>query len=181
VDLLTTDEERVETEQPSRERSGGRTHAQNRYPGSLFAKEPEVRMDCLACGLAGDGDPCSNCARIREIERAAEREVFLNALPSDVREEVLAQETAQRRRLAPLPPSPALLAQEQLAFLSSLPPDLREEVERDLLAQVAANATIAAAPTMPPADSTPRIKESLRYAISFESVRQSRTLAYFVC
>jgi len=84
---------------------------------------------------------------IRETEaERAEREAFLSALPEDVRREVLAQETAQKRRLSafahpPPPPPPATtttpapLTPEQMEFLRTLPADLRDEVERDLRAQ----------------------------------------------
>lgn len=75
-------------------------------------------------------------------EQRAEREAFLNALPEDMRAEVLAQETAQKRRLSnfvPTPPQPKLTSEQQ-EFLNSLPAELRDEVERDLLEQAAATA-----------------------------------------
>ena len=78
----------------------------------------------------------------------AEREAFLAALPEDVRREVLAQETAQKKHLSqfsnPPPPPPAAAAPrftaDQVALLDTLPPDLRTEVERDMLQANAAKA-----------------------------------------
>jgi len=114
---------------------------------------------------------------VRETEaERAEREAFLSALPEDVRREVLAQETAQKRRLsaygkspetlaAPPPPPIAAppsptdipLTAEQKEFLRTLPEELRGEVERDLRAQNARNPPQTSTPSRPPpAQGAPR-------------------------
>jgi hypothetical protein len=109
-------------------------------------------------------------------QQRAEREAFLAALPEDVRREVLAQETAQKRRLSaygrgelpeePLPsPAPnaanAPLTQEQLDLLATLPAELRGEVERDMRAQNALQPP-QAAPNAPrtPSRATPQAAPS---------------------
>ncbi|KAH9254653.1 hypothetical protein BASA81_007410 [Batrachochytrium salamandrivorans] len=76
--------------------------------------------------------------QVRETpEQRSEREAFLAALPEDMRAEVLAQETAQKRRLSAYAPAPpanqSMLTAEQREFVNSLPEEIRDEVERDLL------------------------------------------------
>lgn len=92
---------------------------------------------------------------VRETpEQRAEREAFLAALPEDMRAEVLAQETAQKRRLVAYAPAPAqpTLTPEQREFVNSLPEDIRDEVERDLLGSVTGGG--GAPPPPPPLAST---------------------------
>ena len=64
-----------------------------------------------------------------------ERQQFLESLPEDIRNEILAQERAERQRLTGVPPpreeehvEDKMSAQEKQAFYDSLPPEIRQEV-----------------------------------------------------
>ena len=67
--------------------------------------------------------------------RQKERQQFLESLPEDIRNEILAQERAERQRLTGVPPpreeehvEDKMSAQEKQAFYDSLPPEIRQEV-----------------------------------------------------
>ena len=116
----------------------------------------QQRAAGAAPGAADEDEALAIMESIMEVketaEERAEREAFLAALPEDVRREVLAQETAQKRSLAKFkdgPPPPRFTAEQQ-ALLDSLPAELRAEVERDMMAENASRPVASA----PPAQTT---------------------------